>query len=63
MSVGGLDGCDRSAHTRVRRRLCAGPLIESVLVSQCGCGCCAPELDAISPDGFEDGFVEKELVR
>jgi hypothetical protein len=27
-----------------------------------GCGCCAPELDAVSPDGFEDGFVEKELV-
>jgi hypothetical protein len=27
-----------------------------------GCGCCAPELDAISPDWFEDGFVEKELV-
>jgi hypothetical protein len=26
-----------------------------------GCGCCAPELDAISPDGFEDGFVV-ELV-
>jgi hypothetical protein len=25
------------------------------------CGCCAPELDAISPDWFEDGFVE-ELV-
>jgi hypothetical protein len=23
---------------------------------------CAPELDAVSPDGFEDGFVEKELV-
>jgi hypothetical protein len=21
-----------------------------------------PELDAVSPDGFEDGFVEKELV-
>jgi hypothetical protein len=28
-----------------------------------GCGCCAPELDTISPDGFEDGFVKKELVR
>jgi hypothetical protein len=27
-----------------------------------GCGCCTPELDAISPDWFEDGFVEKELV-
>jgi hypothetical protein len=27
-----------------------------------GCGCCAPKLDAISPDWFEDGFVEKELV-
>jgi hypothetical protein len=27
-----------------------------------GCGCCAAELDAISPDGFEEGFVEKELV-
>jgi hypothetical protein len=27
-----------------------------------GCGCCAPELDAISPDWFEEGFVEKELV-
>jgi hypothetical protein len=27
-----------------------------------GCGCCDPELDALSPDGFEDGFVEKELV-
>jgi hypothetical protein len=27
-----------------------------------GCGCCAPELDAISPDGFDHGFVEKELV-
>jgi hypothetical protein len=27
-----------------------------------GCGCCAPELDVISPDWFEDGFVEKELV-
>jgi hypothetical protein len=26
-----------------------------------GCGCCAPELDNVSPDGFEDGFVEKEL--
>jgi hypothetical protein len=24
-----------------------------------GCECCAPELDAISPDGFEDGFIEK----
>jgi hypothetical protein len=27
-----------------------------------GCGYSAPELDAISPDWFEDGFVEKELV-
>jgi hypothetical protein len=27
-----------------------------------GCGCCAPELNAISPNGFEDRFVEKELV-
>jgi hypothetical protein len=27
-----------------------------------GCGCCAAELDAVIPDGFEDGFVEKELV-
>jgi hypothetical protein len=27
-----------------------------------GCGCCAPELDAVSPHGFEDGVVEKELV-
>jgi hypothetical protein len=27
-----------------------------------GCGCCAAELDAISPDGFQDGFIEKELV-
>jgi hypothetical protein len=27
-----------------------------------GCGCCVPELDAISPDWFEDCFVEKELV-
>jgi hypothetical protein len=27
-----------------------------------GCGCCTPELDAVSPDGFEDGFVEKQLV-
>jgi hypothetical protein len=26
------------------------------------CGYCASELDAVSPDGFEDGFVEKELV-
>jgi hypothetical protein len=26
------------------------------------CGCSAPELDAVSPDGYEDGFVEKELV-
>jgi hypothetical protein len=26
------------------------------------CGCCASELDAINPDGFENGFVEKELV-
>jgi hypothetical protein len=24
-----------------------------------GCGCCAPELDAISPDWFEDGFAQK----
>jgi hypothetical protein len=24
-----------------------------------GCGSCAPELDAISPDWFEDIFVEK----
>jgi hypothetical protein len=27
-----------------------------------GCGCRAPELVAISPDWFEDGFVEKGLV-
>jgi hypothetical protein len=27
-----------------------------------GCGCCAPELDAISPDGSEDGFTDKELL-
>jgi hypothetical protein len=27
-----------------------------------GCKCCAPELDAVSPDGFGDGFVEEELV-
>jgi hypothetical protein len=46
----------------VRRRLCAGPLIESVLVSQRWMWICAPELDAVSPDWFEDGFVEKELV-
>jgi hypothetical protein len=26
-----------------------------------GCGCCASEFDAVSPDGFEDEFVE-ELV-
>jgi hypothetical protein len=27
-----------------------------------GCGCCAQELNVVSPDWFEDGFVEKELV-
>jgi hypothetical protein len=27
-----------------------------------GCGCYAPELDVVSPDGFEVGFIEKELV-
>jgi hypothetical protein len=27
-----------------------------------GYGYYAPELDAVSPDGFEDGFVEKDLV-
>jgi hypothetical protein len=27
-----------------------------------GYGCCAPKLDALSPNVFEDGFVEKELV-
>jgi hypothetical protein len=27
-----------------------------------GCGCCSPELDAVGLDGFQDGFVEKELV-
>jgi hypothetical protein len=27
-----------------------------------GYGCCSPELDAISPDWFEEGFVEKEVV-
>jgi hypothetical protein len=34
-SFGGPDGCDCSAHTTVHRRLCVGPLIESVLVSRC----------------------------
>jgi hypothetical protein len=34
-------------------------LIESVLYLDVECECCAPELDAISPDGFEDGFVEE----
>jgi hypothetical protein len=28
-----------------------------------GCRCCAPELDAISPDWFEGGFVEKGELR
>jgi hypothetical protein len=26
------------------------------------CGGRAPELDAVSPDGFEDGFVYEELI-
>jgi hypothetical protein len=27
-----------------------------------GCGSRTPELDSISPDGFQDGFVEQDFV-
>jgi hypothetical protein len=53
---------DYATHTTVHRRLCAEPLIESALVSRCWMWMLCPEFDAISPDGFEDGFVEKKLV-
>jgi hypothetical protein len=39
-----------------------GLRLETFQYLNVGCRCCAPELDAISPDWFEDGFVEKELV-
>jgi hypothetical protein len=48
-------------HT-VRRRSCAVSSIESVPMSRCWMWMLCPELDAASPDGFKDGFVEKELV-
>jgi hypothetical protein len=40
----------------VRLLSCAGLSIGSVPGSR------APELDTISPDRFEDGFVQKQLV-
>jgi hypothetical protein len=39
-----------------------GSSIGSVLVSQCWMWMLCPELDAISPDWFEDGFVQKGFV-
>jgi hypothetical protein len=37
----------------------AGLSIENVPGSEVGCGSRAPELDTLSPDRFEDGFVQK----
>jgi hypothetical protein len=54
----GLAGEECSAHTTVRLLSGAG-LSKAFQDHDVGCRSRATELDAISPDRFEDGFVQK----
>jgi hypothetical protein len=50
MSAGGLDGLECSAHTRCVDDYAQGLGLQAFQYLNVGCGCCAPKLDAISPD-------------